>query len=73
MMGENRHLVRQGLMHLTRPQRQGIMSLMGVTGLRDKRITAEHIGFILGPRLNAAGRLDSAMAALNLLMTNDVQ
>ena len=73
MQGENRHLVRQGLMHLTRPHRQGIQSLMGVTGLTGKRINAEHIGFILGPRLNAAGRLDSAMAALNLLMTQDVQ
>jgi single-stranded-DNA-specific exonuclease len=48
------------------------MSLIGVSGLSAPRITAEHISFALGPRLNAAGRLDSALAALDLLLTRDV-
>jgi single-stranded-DNA-specific exonuclease len=69
---ENRALVRQGLEYLRRPHRQGIMSLIGVSRLHTKRITAQHIGFALGPRLNAAGRLDSALAALELLRTQDV-
>ena len=73
LTNENRSLVRRGLDNLRSPQRQGIMSLIGVSRLHSKRITAEHIGFALGPRLNAAGRLDSALAALELLRTNDVQ
>lgn len=73
LTNENRHLVRRGLEYLSRPHRQGIMSLIGVCGLQSKRITAEHIGFALGPRLNAAGRLDSALAALELLQTKEVQ
>jgi len=73
LVGENRSLVRRGLEYLSRPHRQGIMSLLGVTGLAGKRVTAENIGFILGPRINAAGRLDSAMVALDLLTTQDVR
>ncbi len=69
---ENRSLVRRGLEHLRYPHRQGVMSLIGVSRLQSRRITTEHIGFALGPRLNAAGRLDSALAALELLRTRDV-
>lgn len=72
LIGENRSLVRAGLIHLQRPHRQGIFSLIGVSGIRPEQVTANSIGYILGPRLNAAGRLDSAQAAMNLLLTNDV-
>ncbi len=72
LRGENRYLVRRGLHRLRQPQRQGLFALMGVAGVKPQRLNAGHIGFILGPRLNAAGRLDSAMAALRLLMTDDV-
>lgn len=68
LVGENRHLVRSGLHRLRQAQRQGIYSLIRVAGLQPQRLTAAHIGFMLGPRLNAAGRLESALAALNLLL-----
>ncbi|NPA27131.1 MAG: single-stranded-DNA-specific exonuclease RecJ [Chloroflexi bacterium] len=72
LTGENRYWVRAGLHQLRQPQRQGLRALIGVAGLQPERIHATHIGFILGPRLNAAGRLDSAMAALRLLLTDDL-
>lgn len=73
LTGENRHLVRSGLEYLRRPLRQGVMALIGVSGLQPGQIKASHIGFVLGPRLNAAGRMESALAALELLTTTDVQ
>ncbi len=72
LLGENRALVRVGLEYLRTPQRQGLLSLMGVAGLAPQKISAGDIGYVLGPRLNAAGRLDSALAALRLLLTQDV-
>jgi single-stranded-DNA-specific exonuclease len=73
LVGENRSLVRQGLKAIRQPQRQGLRSLIGVAGLKPESITATDIGFALGPRLNAAGRLDSALAAYELLTTRDIQ
>lgn len=73
LVGENRSLVRQGMKTLQQPQRQGIQSLIGVSGLTARKINAWDIGFLLGPRLNAAGRLDSALTALKLLISQDVQ
>lgn len=72
LIGENRSLVRRGLQIIHRPRRQGLMSLIGVSGLKPEKITATDIGFALGPRLNAAGRLESALDALTLLTTRDV-
>ena len=72
LKGENRVLVRRGLEQLKYSQRQGLRSLMGVAGVHPARITATDIGFALGPRLNAAGRLDHAQTALDLLTTHDV-
>ena len=72
LVNENRTLVKAGLEFLRRPIRQGLMALIGISGLTPARITATEIGFTLGPRLNAAGRLDSALAAYQLLLTNDV-
>ncbi len=72
LVGENRALVRKGIEMIRQPRRQGLMALAGICGLDPSRITASHIGYMLGPRLNAAGRLDSALAALSLLTTGDV-
>ncbi len=72
MVGENRYLVQQGLMRLQAAQRQGLNSLMGIAGIDPARVTATNIGFGIGPRLNAAGRLESAMDAYQLLTTKDV-
>ncbi len=72
LVGENRSLVRKGLLHLRSTRRQGLFSLANMAQLAINRTTATSIGFILGPRLNAAGRLDSALAAFELLVTEDV-
>jgi single-stranded-DNA-specific exonuclease len=72
LVGENRALVRSGLRLIHQPHRQGLLSLIGVSGLKAPQVNAGHIGFLLGPRLNAAGRLDSALAAYELLTTDDV-
>jgi single-stranded-DNA-specific exonuclease len=72
LTGENRALVREGLKHLRTPHRPGVQALIAVSGLRADRIDASHIGYMLGPRINAAGRLDTALASLDLLMTNDI-
>jgi single-stranded-DNA-specific exonuclease len=71
LVGENRYLVRAGLRCLRQPLRAGTLALMNVAGLNIGRMTATDIGFMLGPRLNASGRLESAMAAYNLLRTSD--
>jgi single-stranded-DNA-specific exonuclease len=73
LTGENRTLVRAGLRLIRKPQRQGLQALIAVAGLTPSRITATDIGFALGPRLNAAGRLDTALDALTLLTTQDIQ
>jgi len=73
LVGENRVLVRRGLQKLRQTRRQGLFSLAAVSDLPLARINATSIGFVLGPRLNAAGRLDSAMAAFELLTTTDVK
>ena len=72
LVGENRTLVRAGLKLMRHPRRQGLLSLMGVSGIQPEKITATDIGFGLGPRLNAAGRLDTALDALTLLTTQDL-
>jgi single-stranded-DNA-specific exonuclease len=71
LTGENRTLVRYGLNRLNGAvQRCGIQALMRVAGVRTK-IDCYHLGFLIGPRLNAAGRLGSAELGLELLMTLD--
>jgi single-stranded-DNA-specific exonuclease len=71
LTGENRSLVRAGLEYIRQPIRQGIMALIGVSGLTPTRINTTDIGFALAPRLNAAGRLESALASLQLLTSSD--
>jgi len=72
LVGENRFLVRRGLRQMRETQRQGLYSLAGVSELNISKVNATDIGFRLGPRLNAAGRLDEALAAYELLTTTDV-
>jgi single-stranded-DNA-specific exonuclease len=72
LSGENRYLVRQGLNRIRGRYRQGIASLAGAAGLDLSGTTAQNIGFILGPRLNAAGRLESALDAYRLLISQEV-
>jgi single-stranded-DNA-specific exonuclease len=72
LVGENRVLVRNGLQKIRATKRQGLFSLAAVADLALPRTNATSIGFILGPRLNAAGRLESAKAAYDLLTTSDV-
>jgi single-stranded-DNA-specific exonuclease len=71
LTGENRSLVRSGLELIRQPIRQGLMALIGVSGLTPARINTTDIGFSLAPRLNASGRLESALASLNLLTSPD--
>ncbi len=72
LVGENRMLVRRGLRQMKRTLRQGLSSLAAVSAVKLEKVNAGHIGFSLGPRLNAAGRLKEALAAFELLTTKDV-
>jgi len=71
LRGENRALVRCGLARLNEHPRPGVEALMAEAGLRRGQIDATAIGFRLGPRLNAAGRIDTAMLAYRLLTSRD--
>jgi single-stranded-DNA-specific exonuclease len=71
LVGENRVLVRRGLKQIRETKRQGLFSLAGVANIKLEKITAGNIGFMLGPRLNASGRLESALASFELLTTTD--
>ncbi len=69
---ENRTLVQQGLTALKKSRRVGLKALLAAAGAKQSDITAETIGFVLGPRLNAAGRLEEGMLAYRLLTTDDL-
>lgn len=71
--GENRILAKFGLEQLTNSKKRGLRSLISVAKLKGKDMTSHYVGYILGPRINAAGRLRSAEAALRLLLTDDLQ
>ncbi|MGE5378146.1 MAG: single-stranded-DNA-specific exonuclease RecJ, partial [Bacteroidota bacterium] len=72
LIGENRHLVRKGLRQIGKTRRQGLYSLASVAKMQIGKVTATNIGFMLGPRLNASGRLESALASFELLTTTDI-
>lgn len=74
--GENRSLVKYGLRSISPPKgpkRKGIFALIEAAGLDNKEINASHIGYILGPRINAGGRLGSPLDSLKLLLTSSRQ
>jgi len=70
-LGENRILTRCGLMAMAETKNVGIKELIRASGLIGKEITSRHIGFILGPRINASGRIGSPKLALRLLTTRN--
>jgi single-stranded-DNA-specific exonuclease len=72
LVGENRILVRRGLRQMRETTRQGLFSLAGVAGIDLRKVNAGNIGYGLGPRLNASGRLESALASFDLLTTHDL-
>ncbi len=71
LVDENRKNVYWGLKVLARTKRPGLKALMAVAGVETKNINARSIGFGLGPRMNAAGRLETARHALDMLVATD--
>ena len=67
LQGENRILVKEGLRRLKETKNPGLQELIRANALEDAKITAYHIGFVLGPCINASGRLDTAARSLQLL------
>lgn len=67
LQGENRILVKEGLRRLPNTKNKGLQELIRANNLEDSKITAYHIGFVLGPCINASGRLDTAARSLALL------
>jgi single-stranded-DNA-specific exonuclease len=71
LVGENRILVRHGLKLLADSRWPGLRALVAAVGLEGRELRAGHMGYILGPRLNAAGRVGDAADGLRLLLTDD--
>jgi single-stranded-DNA-specific exonuclease len=71
LLGENRRLVWEGLRLLNEARRPGVRALLAEAKVAPGAVTAHTIGYVLGPRLNAAGRLDSAIASYKLLASAD--
>ncbi len=71
LVGENRIIARFGLARMKSTAIVGLNALISAAELDGERISAEHVGFALGPRLNACGRLGHAREAAELLMTDD--
>ena len=67
LQGENRILVKEGLRRLPNTKNKGLQELIRANNLENSKITAYHIGFVLGPCINASGRLDTAARSLALL------
>ena len=74
LTGENRIITRHGLVHLRETKKIGLKALLRESNVLEKaegRLRARDIGFVLGPRLNASGRIEDAARSLKLLLTND--
>ncbi len=72
LTGENRVIAQYGLEHFWQADLCGLQELAKVAGLAGKPINAGHIGFVIGPRLNAAGRIGTAMRAVDMLLSDDM-
>lgn len=68
LTGENRILVKHGLSNFEHTEKLGLQALIKASGLANQEINARHIGYILGPRINASGRLGSPEDSLRLLL-----
>jgi len=73
LTGENRVIVKEGLSRLSATKRPGLRALIEEAGIKNKKFNSTSISFILAPRLNASGRMDSAEISFNLLMSQDIQ
>ena len=70
--GENRVIVKHGLEVLSQTKKPGLKALIDVARIKDKKITTGFINYILGPRINATGRMATSQISLDLLMSNDL-
>ena len=73
MIGENRVLEVYGLKVLNKTRRPGLLKLMELAGVQPGKVTSETIGFTIGPRINAAGRMDHASLALRLVLAESLE
>ncbi|MDV2685921.1 single-stranded-DNA-specific exonuclease RecJ [Alkalihalophilus lindianensis] len=71
LVDENRLMAKEGLRALQSTSKPGLRALMKVCGVGQDALNGDHVGFGIGPRINAAGRLDSADPAVELMITND--
>jgi len=71
LIGENRIIVKHGLEALPQSKKVGLRTILKSAGLDGKPLTAYSLGFVIGPRINAVGRMGDAAAALRLLLTGD--
>ena len=71
LQGENRIIVKEGLRQLSHTETPGLKALIQVNNLEHAEISSYHVGFVLGPCINASGRLDTASRALKLLCEQD--
>ncbi len=71
LIGDNRIIAKNGLKKINNTKLIGLKKLIEVSGIKDKEIDSFHIGFIIAPRINAAGRMDTANTAIRLLLAED--
>jgi single-stranded-DNA-specific exonuclease len=71
LTGENRVIVKEGLVKLTHTKRPGLKALIETSRIKGKRITSVSVSYILAPRINASGRVDTAETALKLLLSRE--
>lgn len=72
LVDENRIFVKNGLNKLNETSNIGLNELIKIANLKDKKISTYHLGFVIGPCINASGRLDTAKKGVELLSTNDI-
>jgi single-stranded-DNA-specific exonuclease len=71
LIGLNRDIVKAGLTKFSSTESVGVRALMQMAGIREKTIYSYHLGFVLGPRINAAGRIGEPIDAVRMLCTQD--